>query len=204
MKRWQKQIDFGEKMVLLIFYTMLLYEFLSDRRVSINMQDIIFFSEETFMMLFVALRRPAAHISTNPYEWAVSLGGAVVSSLYRPSLLHPLVSSDIIAVVASIGMVVEWLGKFSLGRSIGVIPARRSLKMNGVYRLVRHPIYAGYLMIYISVTLGAPSPQNIAVLALTTIGLILRIRIEERLLSQDNIYQTYKQLVRYRMLPGVF
>ena len=43
------------------------------------------------------------------------------------------------------GLLVED-GKLSLGRSFGLMPANRGVVSTGMYRLVRHPIYLGYLV----------------------------------------------------------
>ena len=49
-------------------------------------------------------------------------------------------------MVSAIGLAVVIVGKMTLGRSFGVVPANRGVVVGGPYRLVRHPIYTGYLI----------------------------------------------------------
>jgi protein-S-isoprenylcysteine O-methyltransferase Ste14 len=72
----------------------------------------------------------------------------------------------------------------------------------GPYALVRHPMYAGVLIMLIGVPLALGSWWGLAVLALTTPGLIWRILDEEKVLEKDlSGYQEYEQKVRYRLVP---
>jgi protein-S-isoprenylcysteine O-methyltransferase Ste14 len=72
----------------------------------------------------------------------------------------------------------------------------------GPYALVRHPMYAGVLVMVIGVPLALGSWLGLAVLAITLPIFILRILDEERLLKKDLPgYANYTQKVRYRLLP---
>jgi protein-S-isoprenylcysteine O-methyltransferase Ste14 len=72
----------------------------------------------------------------------------------------------------------------------------------GLYALVRHPMYAGVLVMMIGVPLALGSSWGLAVLALITPVLIWRILDEEKLLRKDLPgYTEYAQEVRYRLVP---
>ena len=43
------------------------------------------------------------------------------------------------------------VGKISLGRSFGLIPANRGIVSTGLYRLARDSIYLGYLITHVGV-----------------------------------------------------
>jgi protein-S-isoprenylcysteine O-methyltransferase Ste14 len=45
---------------------------------------------------------------------------------------------------------------------------------------------------------------NAAVYAIAWTAQVMRVLAEERLLSQDPAYRTYKEDVRWRVIPGVF
>jgi protein-S-isoprenylcysteine O-methyltransferase Ste14 len=78
------------------------------------------------------------------------------------------------------------------------------VRAGGLYRLVRHPMYAGYMLTHIGFLLVAPSLWNAAIYAAAWALLIARIYAEEQMLSQDAAYQALKTRVRYRLVPGVF
>ncbi|WP_245490577.1 isoprenylcysteine carboxylmethyltransferase family protein [Mesorhizobium sp. M7A.F.Ca.US.011.01.1.1] len=52
-------------------------------------------------------------------------------------------------------------GKISLGRSFAILPGNRGVMTGGAYRLVRHPIYAGYLAGHVLFLLSAFSFYNL-------------------------------------------
>jgi protein-S-isoprenylcysteine O-methyltransferase Ste14 len=78
------------------------------------------------------------------------------------------------------------------------------VKVSGVYRLVRHPMYAGYLLVHIGNMLLFPSVFNLVLYGIGWWAQILRLLAEEALLSQDEAYRAYQAKVRWRLLPGLF
>jgi protein-S-isoprenylcysteine O-methyltransferase Ste14 len=99
----------------------------------------------------------------------------------------------------------QFTSKFFLGRSFGLLPAQRGLVLNGPYRLVRHPIYLGYLIGHIGFLLVNFSWRNLAVLALLYAAQVHRILREEAVLAANNAeYRAYQQRVRWRLLPFIF
>jgi protein-S-isoprenylcysteine O-methyltransferase Ste14 len=75
---------------------------------------------------------------------------------------------------------------------------------SGLYSVVRHPVYASYLVGHVGFLLLHPTFWNVSVY---TAGLgfqVARMMAEERLLERDPIYAAYSATVRYRLMPGVF
>ena len=56
-----------------------------------------------------------------------------------------------------IGLAIVIAGKMTLGRSFGLMPANRGIVSSGVYRIVRHPIYLGYLITHVAFIFANPS-----------------------------------------------
>lgn len=91
-----------------------------------------------------------------------------------------------------------------LGRSFGVIAANRGICTRGLYRVVRHPIYAAYALSCVGVLLDQPSGWNASVLLVWAVVQMGRILAEERVLALDPGYQVYRERVRYRLIPGLW
>src|SRR5438093_1166549 len=87
------------------------------------------------------------------------------------------------------------------GLVFGLAAANRGVKRAGPYRLLRHPMYAGYALTQIAFLLLNPGLWNLAVYALSWGVQVLRIRAEERVLLEDPAYRAYAGEVRYRLLP---
>lgn len=101
----------------------------------------------------------------------------------------------------------QFTAKVFLGRSFGLLPASRGLVMAGPYRLVRHPIYLGYLIGHIGFLLANFSWRNATVLALLYVAQVIRIQREEAVLTAtatDHDYRRYLQRVRWRLVPFVY
>jgi protein-S-isoprenylcysteine O-methyltransferase Ste14 len=103
-----------------------------------------------------------------------------------------------------VGLAIQVVSKLTLGRRFGVVAANRGLCMNGPYKIVRHPIYMGYLFSHIGFLLLNPSLWNLGLYAVVYCLKIPRILAEERVLGEDAAYQKYKQVVRFRLIPGLF
>jgi len=91
----------------------------------------------------------------------------------------------------------------SLGRSFGILAANRGVKTNGLYRLVRHPLYGSYLFSYLGFLLGNISLLNLGAVLFAFICQYLRARAEEQVLLRYPAYQDYVRSVRYRFIPFI-
>lgn len=92
----------------------------------------------------------------------------------------------------------------SLGRSFGLLPANRGIVSTGLYRLVRHPIYLGYLFTHGAYLAANPTWWNVLALATADVALLVRSAYEEETLGRDPAYAQYQTRVRWRVLPGAF
>ncbi|MEC7947129.1 MAG: methyltransferase [Myxococcota bacterium] len=88
-----------------------------------------------------------------------------------------------------------------LGRSFSVLPARRGLVTGGPYRLLRHPVYMGELLMLQVV--GAASGSRLAqLICFGAIPLMaVRILAEERVLAGDPAWGAYVRRTRWRLVP---
>ena len=115
-------------------------------------------------------------------------------------LIHPGIAS----ILMLFGIFLQLHAKITLGRCFGLIPSHRGLKLRGPYRLIRHPMYAGYLLSHIGILCMSPTLWNFCVYAVCYSLQIPRLLAEERILSRDPSYVNYSSTVRYRLFPGVF
>ncbi len=153
-----------------------------------------------FVFLYVTRSDPKA-VSVSPMEWGLSFAGTTLPLLMRPS---PGGFESIGLALQIVGLIVITVALISLSRSFGVVPANRGVRKNGLYRVVRHPLYAGEIIFIAGFVLLNPSLGNI-VLSVGCCALqICRARVEERFLGTDPEYRSYCEGTRYRLLPFVF
>lgn len=129
------------------------------------------------------------------------------AGLLLPLLMRPGTTSDYIVLgtlLTAVGSLGATVAMLSLGRSFGLEPANRGVRDRGLYRFVRHPIYAAYLLIVGGFLLSYPSLWN-CLIAVVWFGVQLRrIVAEEALLMHDPAYQSYARRVPYRLIPGLW
>lgn len=159
---------------------------------------------ETSVALFVLFRRPTERISMRLGDWLLAATATYAPLLIVPSAeLWPVLEVPAVALIL-FGNVVQISGKLFLRRSFGIAPANRGIKRDGLYRFVRHPIYAGYLFTHIGILMIMPSLVNLVIYAIGWWAQILRIQAEEALLTQDPDYRDYLQQTRWRLIPGLY
>jgi len=107
-------------------------------------------------------------------------------------------------VLVMLGACLGFASLLSLGRWFGVWPAFRGLATRGPYRLVRHPMYLGYLLADIGYNLYEYNIGTVLLVIAGWASLFYRIRAEERILSRDSGWSSYAALVRYRLIPGLW
>ena len=156
----------------------------------------------------------ACVIGLAPILVRLSAAGPAATGFWRllfalPLLAIPPAGSALLpwhlaeAVMIS-GFVLQISAKLTLRRSFGVVAANRGVKASGPYRLIRHPMYAGYALTHVGFLLAGPTLWNLAIYGTTITIQVRRIIAEERVLSLDTAYQLLMAKVRFRLLPFVF
>ena len=160
---------------------------------------------EGYTLMLIFLARRATHRDLSWPAMVATFYGMFHAVLLDPQNTVRLAPEWIGAALLAASMAWQFTAKIVLGRSFGLLPAQRGLVMSGPYRLVRHPIYFGYLIGHIGFLLTNFSWRNAAVLALLYVAQVVRIlREEATLAASDADYLRYQQRVRWRLLPFVF
>ena len=161
-------------------------------------------ASEAAVLVLVLLRRSGQAISHRAGDWMMALAATIAPLLIMPGPdLFPRLDPLAMALVAA-GNALQLAAKLALRRSFGIAPAHRGLKTGGPYGLVRHPMYAGYLLVHIGILILMPSVLNAGVYAIGWLAQLRRLAAEEALLGGDPAYRAYCQKVRWRLVPRVF
>ena len=108
--------------------------------------------------------------------------------------------------IGIVGWVLFVAGLVGLGSSVTPFPRpseRSTLRTGGAYRLVRHPIYGGSMLVAFGWSLIS-SPLALFGTAFLAILFELKSRHEESMLMERfPEYEAYRRRVRRRFIPGV-
>jgi protein-S-isoprenylcysteine O-methyltransferase Ste14 len=164
---------------------------------------LLLVSEGLIVVLTIVRRR--ARITDRSVAATVTTALSIAGPpLLRAGHVPGLLPDEVTATVSVIGLILVIGAKMTLGRSFGIVPANRGVVARGPYRLMRHPIYAGYLICHAAFLVAHPTPLNLALIVVADSALIVRALLEERVLSADVEYQAYCRRVEWHLMPGVF
>lgn len=146
----------------------------------------------------------ARRASRSPASRASDRVVAVAALLLPLGLQAPDGSTGIPIVLEIAGLLLAVLATATLGRDLGVLPAVRGVTTRGVYAVVRHPMYAAYLLVFVAYVAGMPSARNVALGFAVMALLVLRLRAEEAMLRSHVEYRAYCLRVPWRLVPGCY
>jgi protein-S-isoprenylcysteine O-methyltransferase Ste14 len=137
------------------------------------------------------------------------VGGFVLAGLdYRFGWTHVpgwLVAAASVLLLISYGLYAEVMRENAyLSRTVEVQEGQKVVD-TGLYAIVRHPMYAVTILLFMSIPLVLGSWIAFAVFLLYPGAIALRIKNEEKVLEEGlEGYTAYMQKVKYRLLPGIW
>jgi protein-S-isoprenylcysteine O-methyltransferase Ste14 len=119
-----------------------------------------------------------------------------LTTIYSVEMSLPLIITGVL------GYSLIFWSLISLGNHFGIAPADRGLVVRGPYRIARHPMYLGELILRAALVAASPQVLIASGLLITLAAIqIMRVLREERIISG---YATYTGQVPYRFVPGIW
>jgi len=159
---------------------------------------------EGYTLLLVVFARRASRRDMTPLPMLATIYASCYIVLLNPEGTVRLAPELAGVALQLFSTTITFSAKVTLGRSFGLLPAQRGVVVAGPYRLVRHPIYMGYLIGHIGFLLANFSWRNAAVLAVLYVAQVVRITREEAVLASSDEYRSYQRRVRWRLVPYIF
>ena len=139
----------------------------------------------------------------------IFLGGFILSALdFRFGWLQlpkPVVIIGAVVLVVSYGLYAEVMRENAyLSRTIEVQEGQKVVD-TGMYGIVRHPMYAVTILLFLSIPVVLGSGLGLIVFLAYPLILVKRIRNEEKVLAEGLAgYTEYMKKVKWRILPFVW
>ena len=185
-------------------FVLLSFNLLNDFMRTGRITGLLFLVSEALVVILTIVRRRAHVVDRSLSTALLTTFSLVGPPLVRAGVSPALAPDGITAIVSAIGVAIVIAGKLTIGRSFGIAPANRGIVARGPYNIVRHPIYAGYLLTHAATLAAFPSWWNVFSVIAGDIALVLRALREERVLSADREYQLYCGRVAWHLVPGVY
>ena len=123
--------------VLFMFLTAnLVGDFLRTGRVT----GLLLVASEGLVVVLTIVRRQARLVDRSAAAAVLTVVSVAGPPLLRAASAPGPVPDEVTAIVSGVGVVIVIVGKMTLGRSFGLVPANRGVVTAGPYMNVRHPI----------------------------------------------------------------
>jgi protein-S-isoprenylcysteine O-methyltransferase Ste14 len=156
------------------------------------------------MGLLSLVRIPARSSMINLQSILATAAMMTIPALMRPGAATSGLLQDLAIVIELIGIAFTQVSRLYLGRRFGLLPANRGIVSKGPFRLVRHPVYSGWLVLTIGFLMAYPTPRNVGILILSLPFLVWRMELEEEHLNEDAEYREYAAKTPCRLIPWVY
>jgi protein-S-isoprenylcysteine O-methyltransferase Ste14 len=199
--------DLGElasKTIIVTLFSMMAVRLAADFRATGHVTGLLLLASEALVVVLTMFRRSAGAVDRTVQARILTVFSMFGPPLVKPASFATMAPETVTAMVSAVGLLIVVIGKVSLGRSFGLTPANRGIVCTGIYRVVRHPIYLGYLITHVGFCTANMVGWNLFVLAAADIALMFRAIREEQTLALDPEYREYMQRVRWRIVPRVF
>jgi protein-S-isoprenylcysteine O-methyltransferase Ste14 len=193
-------LDFTERAFVLLMMAAFAIRF--NPHIHESVCNLLIMISEGLTGVMIVIRRPGPMMNTG-YGWAIAVIGTFSPLLIVPEGVDWVPPAVAVAFMTT-GLLCSISAKIFLRRSFGIVPANRGIQCEGPYRIVRHPIYFGYLLAQIGFLSQSLSTYNALVYAACWMAMILRIKAEEDVLSTSPEYRDYQQAVTKRLIPFVW
>ena len=196
--------DLSARAAIIVLFSMMAWRFGTDFLETGRVTGLFLLLSEALVVVLTVARRHAISIDRSMTARVLTAMSMAGPPLLAPAAVAALATESVTIALSCVGVSIVIIGKITLGRSFALLPANRGIVSTGIYRVVRHPIYMGYLVGHVAYLLANPSLWNITALVLADAALLVRAVREERTLALDPAYREYQQKVRWRVAPGIF
>jgi len=200
---WSRWLSLAQDAALVTISALFFYSFATNALETGTFTNVFFAVEQALLVGMFLVRRRSVNTSTRIRDWIAATFGTGL-----PLLIRPHDSGAAASWVGSgfqlVGLLCVMISFTTLGKSFGIVAANRGLKVGGPYQFVRHPIYFSHALTTVGVVIANFWWPNLVIFGMQCAFQVLRIAAEERVLVATSDYASYKERVRWRLVPGLY
>jgi protein-S-isoprenylcysteine O-methyltransferase Ste14 len=200
----QKLTDLAARASIIVLFSLMAVRFAQDFFRTGHITGLFLLMSETLVVVLTVFRRSASAVDRSVLARTLTALSTLGPPLLVPGAAVALLPEAATVAISCAGLCIVIAAKVTLGRSFALLPANRGIVSTGLYNVVRHPIYMGYVITHLAFLAASPTMWNLAALVIADGALLARAGCEERTLALDEKYRTYQARVRWRVAPGLF
>src|SRR5215218_4226715 len=112
---------------------------------------------ETLVAVLTGVRRSASTVGRSFRAKSLTMLSTLGPPLLVPGAAAALLPEAWTVAISCAGLCVVIAAKITLGRSFALLPANRGIVSGGLYGIVRHPIYMGYVITHLAFLAASPT-----------------------------------------------
>src|SRR5688572_17692331 len=191
--------DLLARAAIVVLFSLMAVRFATDFLETGRLTGLFLLISEAVVVVLTVFRRSAITIDRSLRARVLTTVSIVGPPVLVPATVTAWAPESLTVAISCAGLAIVIAGKMTLGRSFALLPANRGIVSSGVYRIVRHPIYMGYLITHLAFLIANPTPWNVVALLAADSALLARAVCEERTLARDPKYRDYQTRVRWRI-----
>lgn len=192
---------FGNLCLALLFFTALVP---GKSQYNSGIANEIWLFGAVLMGVLSLVRVPARSTMVNLRSILATAAMMAMPMLMRAGVPSTGILFSMAVALELIGITFTQVSRLYLGRRFGLLPANRGIVSGGPFRLMRHPIYSGWVVLTIGFLMAYPTLKNLGLLILSMPFLVWRMDLEEEHLNEDPEYREYAAKTPYRLLPYIY
>ena len=196
--------DLTARAVIIVLFSTMAIRFAVSFMETGRITPLLLLASEATVVVLTLVRRSAVIVDRSLRARMLTMISVLGPPLLAPGAGLSLAPETVTVAISIAGLLVIIAGEVTLGRSFALLPANRGIVSTGLYGVVRHPIYMGYLVTHVGFLLASPSLFNVSALLVADAALLARAVREEETLALDPEYRDYQSRVRWRVAPGLF
>ena len=154
---WRFTADLAARATIVVLFSIMAIRFGSDFINTGRLTGLFLLASEALVVMLTMVRRSAVSVDRSLKARLLTVVSVMGPPLLAPAAVLPLAPQAITVGLSCAGLAIVIAGKITLGRSFALLPANRGVVSTGVYQIVRHPIYMGYLVTHAAFLIASPS-----------------------------------------------
>ena len=196
--------DLAARASIIVLFSLMAVRFAQDFFQTGHLTGLFLLLSETLVVVLTVFRRAASTVDRSLRARMLTMLSTLGPPLLVPGRAVALLPEFWTVAISCAGLCIVIAAKMTLGRSFALLPANRGIVSTGLYKVVRHPIYMGYVITHLAFLAASPTLWNLTALLVADGALLARAVCEERTLALDEKYRNYQERVRWRVAPGLF
>ena len=167
--------------------------------------EIGFIAQNVIVAYFLLVRKDFKTIDKNYFNQFIALVAFFSGAAFMGQESTGGKSAELAAsIVTFAANILGFITVLNIGKSFGIMIAFRQVKSNGLYSIVRHPMYFTDILVRVGFLISHFSILTVIIFVISSGLYVYRAILEEKHLGLQPEYQEYMKKVKYRLVPFVF